>query len=81
MWERWIPFARPFAVTERREGYVSTATIPSPREGVNRSDMKEIKNDQGYQPRKRFHEYYEKQEVLKGKKIKLNRHTNSIILK
>lgn len=46
MWERWISFARPFAMTERREGYVSTATIPSPSECVeNRSDMKEIQKD------------------------------------
>lgn len=64
MWERWIPFARPFAMTERREGYVSTATIPNCSECVeNRSGMKEIKNSQGYQPRKGFHKYYEKQEV------------------
>lgn len=56
MWERWIPFARPFAMTERKEGYVSIATIPSPSECVeNRSDVKEIKNGQGYQPRKGFH--------------------------
>lgn len=55
-WERWIPFARPFAMTEMREGYISTATIPSSSEYVeNRSDMKEIKNGQGYQPRKGFH--------------------------
>lgn len=64
MWERWIPFARPFAITERREGYVSTATIPSSSECVeNRSDMKEIKNGQGFPPRKGFYKYDEKQEV------------------
>lgn len=58
MWERWIPFVGPFVMIERRKGYISTATIPRPSEYVkNRSDIKEIKNGQGYQPRKGFHTY------------------------